>query len=528
MGRTCLGQVTASSNAGGWPGWGTAIQVVSRFCPAGAVTVDTVTRATVDLHIGLDGRRDLCGQVCRQIRAAILDGRLLPGQALPSSRELAHRLALARNTVSVAYDRLVAEGLVFSRAGVGTFVSAGPRPHGQRQPTAVRTASPLRPRPLWDRQPGPSAAGTGQVEFDFRTGVPDAEQFPFATWRGLLAAQLRPRAVQQAINTDPAGDPGLRAALARHVGVSRGVRADADEILVTSGSRQAIDLLARVLLEPGQMVAVEDPGPCWPRRALASLGARVVGVPVDTDGLVVEAIPSGARMIQVCPSRQFPLGVSMSLPRRQALLEWAERAGGVIVEADYDSELHAGGRPLQPLYSLDHSGRVLYVGSLSTLLLPILRLGFLIVPKSLRRALHTAKQMADGPTPLPLHAAAAQFIDQGLLARHARRMRRIYAKRHHLLSATLEHCLADHLAPFSSVAGPHLAAVLHHGRGRDDTLAVERAAAAGVAVQALSSLAVTRPPQPGLLFGCGAIPTDRIHEGLRRLRPSLEAMATVA
>jgi GntR family transcriptional regulator/MocR family aminotransferase len=490
--------------------------------------VDAVTRATVDVHIGLHGRRDLCGQVCRQLREAILDGRLLPGQALPSSRELAQRLALARNTVTVAYDRLVAEGLLVSRAGVGTFVSAGPRPHGQRQPTAVGTASPLRPRPLWDRQPGPPEVGGGEVEFDFRTRVPDAEQFPFATWRALLASQLRPRAAQQATDADPAGHPGLRAALARHVAVSRGVRADADEILVTSGSQQAIDLLARVLLEPGQLVAVEDPSPCWSRQAFASLGGRVVGVPVDTHGLVVEAIPHGARMIQVCPSRQFPLGVSMSLPRRLALLQWAERADGVIVEADYDSEVHAGGRPLPPLYSLDQTGRVVYVGSLSTLLLPILRLGFLIVPRALRRALRTAKQAADGPTPLPLQAAAAQFIDRGLLARHARRMRRIYATRHQLLSATLEHCLADHLAPIPSAAGPHLAALLRGVRAGDDTLAVDRATAAGVAVQALSRFTVTRQAEPGLLFGLGAIPTDRIHEGLRRLHPCLETLATVA
>jgi GntR family transcriptional regulator / MocR family aminotransferase len=187
-------------------------------------------------------------------------------------------------------------------------------------------------------------------------------------------------------------------------------------------------------------------------------------------------------MVQVCPSRQFPLGVSMSLPRRQALLEWAERAGGVIV----------------------------------------------IAPTSLRRALHTAKQVADGPTPLPLQAAAAQFIDQGLLARHARRMRRVYAERHQLLGATLEHCLADHLAAIPSAAGPHLAALLRGARGRDDTLAVDHATAAGVAVQALSRFAVTRRPEPGLLFSLGAIPTDRIHEGLRQLHPCLEALATVA
>jgi GntR family transcriptional regulator/MocR family aminotransferase len=435
---------------------------------------------------------------------------------------------MARNTVTVAYDRLVAEGLLVSRAGAGTYVSAGPRPHGQRPPLAARTASPLRPRPLWDRLSGPPEVGGGKIEFDFRIGVPDVERFPFATWRALLAAQLRASVVEHAMDADPAGHPGLRAAVARHVGVSHGVRASADEVLVTSRSREAIDLLARVLLEPGEMVAVEDPGPVWPRLALAAMGARVVGVPVDDDGLVVEAIPLGARMVQVCPSRQFPLGVSMSLPRRLALLEWAERTGGVIVEADHHSELCAAGRPLEPLHSLDRSGRVLYVGSLSTLLQPTLPLSYLIAPAPLHRALRAAKQVAGAHTALALQGAVAQFIDQGLLARHARRMRRVYAERHQLLSAGLEHCLAGHLAPIPSTAGPHLAALLHCVRSPDDTLAVQRAAAGGVAVQALSRFAVTQRPQPGLLFGLGAIPTDRIQEGLRRLHPCLEALATVA
>jgi GntR family transcriptional regulator/MocR family aminotransferase len=284
-----------------------AVQVPSRFHPGRAATLEAVTRAIVDLHLSLQGRRDLCGQVYRQIRAAILDGRLLPGQALPSSRELARRLSLARNTVTVAYDRLVADGFLVCRAGVGTYVSARPHRYGQPRPHTTRTSSPLRPRPSWNHlSDPPGTAEGGTIEFDFRAGIPNLAHFPFATWRALLVAQLRPSAVDRGAPADPAGHGSLRAALARHAGVSRAVRAAADEVLVTSGSRQGVDLLARVLLEPGEVVAVEDPGPPGPRRALQSHGARVVGVPVDNDGLVVEALPEGARLVHVCPSRQFP------------------------------------------------------------------------------------------------------------------------------------------------------------------------------------------------------------------------------
>jgi GntR family transcriptional regulator/MocR family aminotransferase len=361
-----------------------------------------------------------------------------------------------------------------------------------------------------------------QAAFDFRAGIPDAQQFPFATWRALLASQLRPTAVRTGAHIDPAGHLGLRAAIARHLGVSRAVRASSEDVFVTSGSQQAIDLVARVLLEPGEVVAVEDPGYPPVQRAFTAHGNRVVGAPVDTDGLVVEALPDAARLLYVTPSHQFPLGVSMSLARRLALLEWAERVDAVILEDDYDSEFRYAGRPLEPLQGLDRTGRVLYVGSFSKVLLPTLRLGFVVAPASLHGALRKAKHVADWHTTAPIQAAAAQFIEQGLLARHVRRMRRIYAERHQLLTAVLEDELAEHLAPIPSVAGLHLAALLR-GHGRQDVAVAQRASTAGVAVRPLSGFAVTQPPQAGLVFGYGAVPTERIEEGLRRLRRCLEA-----
>lgn len=470
--------------------------------------------------MSLEGRSDLCGQVYRQIRAAIADGLLRPGETLPSTRELAGRLSVARNTVAVAYDRLTAEGFVRSRTGAGTYVSPRVGSPAQRS----RAGSPLRARPVWDRITEPPDLSTMDATFDFRVGIPDASRFPYAPWRTLVSAQLRASAVGTGAHIGSAGLPTLRAAITRHIGVSRAVRATADDVLVTNGSQQAVDLLARVLLAPGDVVAVEDPGYPPPRRAFTAAGARVVGVPVDAEGLVVDALPDAARLVYVTPSHQFPLGTAMSLPRRLALLDWADRVGAAIIEDDYDSEFRYGGRPLEPLHALDHTGRVLYVGSFSKILLPTLRLGFLVAPASLHAPLRKAKSVSDWHTEVSVQAAAARFIDDGHLARHVRRMRGVYAQRHHLVTATLATELADQLRPIPSSAGLHVAALLR--RHPDDAAVAAAAAADGVAVLPLSAYAINAPAPPGLLLGYGAIPTDRVAAGLRRLRGTLDRLQT--
>ena len=465
----------------------------------------------MDLHISLDGPGDLAGKMYAQIRAAIVAGRLRPGERLPSSRELARRLAVSRTTVGVAYDRLLAEGFVCGRIGAGTFVSAAPHPRLEDRPRD----SPLRPRPVWDRLPPPLVMSDLAPAFDFRAGVPDASRFPYATWRALLTAQMRPAAVGSGSHIDAAGLDALRIAIARHVGVSRAVRAAADDVFVTSGSQQAIDLVVRVLLEPGDAVAVEDPGYPPVHGAFTAHGARVVGVPVDGEGLVVEALPDDAPLVYVTPSHQFPLGVAMSLRRRLALLAWAERTGAAIVEDDYDSEYRYGGRPREPLHSLDHTGRVLYVGSLSKVLLPTLRLGFLVAPAPLHAALRKAKHVTDWHTEVPAQAAAARFIADGHLGRHIRRMRAVYAPRHQKIRAVLAGTLAAHLEVIPSAAGLHLAALLRGGV--DDMDIVVRAHRRGVAVQPLSRCRIASCGPAGLILGYGAIPIEHIEEGLRRL-----------
>ncbi|GAA4706723.1 MocR-like pyridoxine biosynthesis transcription factor PdxR [Phytohabitans rumicis] len=471
----------------------------------------------MDFHVSLAGRRELAAGIYRQLLDAILDGRLRPGERLPPTREMAQRLDVSRNTVAVAYERLTAEGFLVGRVGAGTYVSA--ERLAKARSRAAPVGSGVQPRDVWRTLPVP-AETPSTVEYDFSVGVPDARLFPFETWRRLVAHELRISTVRAAGYGDPAGHAGLRAAIARHVGVARSVRAGADDVLVTHGAQQALDLVGRVLIEPGSTVAVEEPG-YWPARLLfRSLGARVVGVPVDGEGLDVAAIPAAARLVYVTPSHQFPLGTPLSLARRAALLAWAERRNGVVIEDDYDSEFRFEDRPLEPLQSLDRSGRVVYVGSFSKTLLPMLRLGFLVAPASLRPALRTAKRLTDWHGDQPTQGALARFIDEGLLARHVRKATRQYAARHGRIVAALRDDFGDWLRVVPSAAGLHLCALAAPGVPSDMDAVVARASAAGVAVQSLAAYHGDPPGRPGLVIGYGAIPYDRIGAGLRRLAAS--------
>ncbi|WP_131738684.1 MocR-like pyridoxine biosynthesis transcription factor PdxR [Actinomadura roseirufa] len=464
----------------------------------------------MDLHVSLVGRRDLAGQIYRQLRAAILDGRLRAGEALPPTRELARRLEISRNTVGVAYDRLAAEGFLTSRVGAGTFVQeAGPARRG------APSASPLRPRPVWAEISAWPAPMPG-LTWDFRAGLPDVRLFPYESWRRIMAGRLRPSALADpAAAGDPAGLPELRAAVARHAGVSRSVRAAPDDIVITAGIQQALDLIVRVLLEPGDVVAVEDPGYPPAHLLLRASGLRVRGVPVDGEGLRVDALPEDARAVYVTPSHQFPLGMPMSLPRRRALLDWARRRDVVIVEDDYDTEYRYGGRPIEPLQSLDEDGRVLYTGTFSKTMRPVLRLGFLVAPPALHRAFRMARYVSSWHADVPAQAALARFIDEGLLVRHLRRSRREYQARHERVAELLADRFAGRLAVVPSAVGLHLSALLP--AGTDDAALVRRAREEGVGLFALSEFAVTGPRAPGLVFGYGAVRREEIEPGLRRL-----------
>ena len=466
------------------------------------------------IHVSLVGRKNLRGEVYHQLRAAVRAGQLRPGEYLTPSRELARALAVSRSTVVAAYDRLAAEGFVTSRPGGGTFVSEGLTQ--AKRGARMRSDSALRPRPVWNSFDLP--IGFLPALFDFRTGLPDASLFPHQAWRRLVARALRVAEKAERVYQHPAGQLSLRSAIAHHIGISRGIEASAEDIVITSGTQQALDFLARVLFSPGDRIAVEDPGYRPPRELFRSLSLRVIGVPVDHDGLVVDALPSRVRAIYVTPSHQFPLGVTMSLARRRALLAWAERNDAAIIEDDYDSEFRFGDRPLEPLQTLDTRGRVIYVGSFSKTLLPTIRLGFVVTPRSLRPAVQKAAFVAHWHAPTLTQTTLAHLINGGEFARHIRRVNRIYRERHEVLVGTLSRNFSSHLELIPATTGLHVTALARRASAKQVAAVVWRAAQADVALHDLSLLAVSGGPPPGIILGYGAISAEQIPGGLRRLR----------
>ena len=338
-----------------------------------------------------------------------------------------------------------------------------------------------------------------------------------------MCRQLRLTAFAWGHYCEPSGHVGLRAAIARHIGVSRSVQAHADDVIVTQGAQQALDLIGRVLIEPGDCVAVEEPGYPPARSLFRTHGARVVGVPVDDEGLEVAAIPNAARLIYVTPSHQFPLGAPMSLQRRTALLAWAAKRNAVIIEDDYDSEFRFGGRPLDPLQNMDRDGRVVYVGSFSKVMLPTLRLGFLIAPGSLRGALRTAKQLTDWHGELPTQAALARFIDEGLLARHIRKVGREYATRHARITDAFQRRFGAWLRLVPSAAGLHVTARKAPGVSLNLARVAKHAESWGAVVRTLADYSAETPAQEGIVIGFGSLPTIKVDEGLKRLAKSFRA-----
>jgi GntR family transcriptional regulator / MocR family aminotransferase len=470
----------------------------------------------MEFHVSLSGRSDLSGEIYRQLRGAMIGGQLRPGDPLPPTRELARQLAVSRTTVSVAYERLAGEGFVTARIGAGTFVSEHLTPARPRANNEARHGV-LRALPVWD-EISLSRTFARPALFDFRTGVPDGSLFPHEAWRRLIARQLRAEAGAAGAYEHPAGQRPLREAIARHIGISRGVQASADDVTITNGTQQALDVVARALLAPGERVAVEDPGYAPPRWLFKSLGARIHGVRVDRDGLDVSALPDQARLVYVTPAHQYPLGVAMTLPRRLALLRWAERHNAAIVEDDYDSEFRFGGRPIEPLRMLDATGRVVYIGSFSKTMLPTLRLGFVVSPPSIREAIHKAKGVSDWHTSTTQQAALASFIDSGGFARHIRKVRGIYQARHELIAKILLRDFARHLQIIPSTIGLHVTALAGRASAARIGAIAQRAFEAGVAVQELAKFGVDAPSPVGLVLGYGAIPAAHIEEGLRRLR----------
>ncbi|HEX7097928.1 MAG TPA: PLP-dependent aminotransferase family protein [Acidimicrobiia bacterium] len=471
----------------------------------------------MDVHIPDPAPGDRIGGIYRGIVDAILSGRLRPGDRLPPSRRLAEELGVARVTVTTAYERLVAEGYLEGRVGVGTFVSTT---IPDVSPSRAPSGSAHHVRPVWRKAlfSSPSAP----PRHDFRLGMGDPGFFPRHEWRRAMTTQLAVHDFSRSY-PDPSGRPSLRAAIARHIAVSRAVRCGPEDVLVTRGAQQAFDVIARTVIEPGAVIAVEDPGYPPVRKLLQSLGAVVVPVEVDPEGIVVEALPPEARLVYVTPSHQFPLGTTMSLRRRLELLAWSEQHDALVIEDDYDSEFRFTDRPLDPLQSLDSTGRVIYVGSFSKTMHPSLRLGFVVAPEALRRGLAAARLVSDWHGDPILEEAMAAFIERGDLARHLRRTRQRYRRRHDALLAALDEHLGRWLEPFPSGAGLHVAARLRPDVGIDVDAVVALAAERGVAVNSLSEMAARSSGPDGLAFGYGLVSDGEIQDGLLLLAECFDA-----
>jgi GntR family transcriptional regulator/MocR family aminotransferase len=470
----------------------------------------------VDLHVTLAGPGDRGVRIYRALREAVLDGRLAPGDRVPAGRDLARQLGVARGTVTAAYDRLTAEGFLEARPGSGTYVTRVPL-----APDETRRARPgvVRPLPMWDTAPAEAPSRARRLH-DLSIGLPDPALFPLETWRRLVAEQLRRSRLEEATYGGQ-GSFRLQTEIARFLGLSRSVAASAEDVVVTAGAQQAIDLVARVLLAPGDVVAVEDPGYAAVHRLLTTHRADVRDVPVDEEGLVVEALPDDARLVYVTPSHQFPTGVPMSLARRAALLRWVVAHDAVVVEDDYDSEYRWSRQPVEPMQSLDRDGRVVYVGTFSKSLLPGLRTGFLVPPRSLAAALREAKRVTTWEGDLTTQGALAAFLGEGHHAAHVRRATRVYRERRDLVLAGLTG-LDDVLEVVPSVAGLHLCALFRDG-STDDREVVRRAAGRGVRVEALSTHHRSVAVRPGLAIGFGGIDAASVPEAMRRLGDALRS-----
>lgn len=476
----------------------------------------------MNFHLILDPAGELIAQIYGQLRAAILDGRLAPGDKLPPSRTLAVQLGVSRKTVTEAYERLGSEGFITSRVGAATLVA-----HGAARSQAQSPAKPVAaiPLPRWQGIATPllSLASQPSPPCDFRGGLTDTSLFPFDVWRGHLMHALRRQARHRSQTLSPDGLPELRELIARQLAVSRAVRCTADDLLITQGAQQAIALLAHVLVAPGTVVAVEDPGYPPARTLFQSMGARVVGVPVDGEGLCVDALPDDARLVYVTPSHQFPLGMPMSLPRRQALLDWAAARGAVVVEDDYDSEFRYEGRALDALHSLDRHGLVAYVGTFSKVMFAELRLGYVAMPPALRTALRQAKHLVDWYSAPLEQMALARFIDSGDYARHTRRCHKHYAARRLRLLEALRGPLSPWLHAQAPMAGIHLAAKL--ASPLQAAPVAGRAREAGIGLYPITSFYLARPAEQGFLIGFGGPGLALLDEGLAKLGAILHDMA---
>jgi GntR family transcriptional regulator / MocR family aminotransferase len=460
------------------------------------------------------------------IRSEILGGRLRPGTRLPATRDLARQYGLARGTIVNAFDQLASEGYVEGSVGSGTYVSKI-LPDGLLQVSSMRAGKPAvhgkRPSRVsgYGRRVQLFPGYENRVTRAFRANLPALDLFPTALWTRIATRHLRRISMRNLMGCDPLGYRPLRHTVAEYLSRSRGVRCVPDQVAIVSGVQEALDLIARILLNPGDQVCVENPG--YPGAVLAfqALGAKVCAVGIDDHGIAIRPLPPrGVRLVYVTPAHQFPLGTTMSLARRLQLLEWARKSGAVIFEDDYDSEFRYSGRPIPALQGLDDRGLVLYAGSFSKVLFPALRLGYMVIPFDLLDRVEAALSLTVRHAPLLEQLVVNDFIADGHFGRHLRQMREVYAER---LSVLLEEArlrLVGLLEISSVEAGLQTVGWLSGGMNAES--AATAAAERNVDVIPLDRYSQGRVVPEGLQLGFAASDVKEIRRGVAELAIALE------
>ena len=459
------------------------------------------------------------------LRAEILEGRLRSGSKVPATRDLSRQCRLSRGTIVSAFELLKSEGYLRGTIGSGTYVNNvlpdallqvayAPGPGSSSSPRGKSRTSDYAKRvdlfPSYELRPSRA----------FRANVPALDQFPTTLWAQLTARRLRRASMLLLLGCDPMGYGPLRDAVANYLGTSRGVKCSREQIAIVSGVQEALDLAGRLLLNPGDRVCMEDPGFIGARLAFEAFGAKVSAVALDDEGIKLRGQNlNGARLLYVTPGHQFPLGITMSLPRRLELLEWARKSGALIFEDDYDSEFRYSGPPVPALQGFDRHGSVIFAGSFSKVLFPSLRLGYLVIPANLVSLFASMISLTTRHAPLPEQTVLCDFIAEGHFGRHLRRMREVYAERLSVLLVEAKDKLAGLLEISEIEAGLQTVGWLREGV--NDESAMKAAAAHGVEVFPLSWYARGKVAREGLQLGFAAVDTREIRRGVQDLATAL-------
>jgi GntR family transcriptional regulator / MocR family aminotransferase len=484
----------------------------------------TITLDSQAVSDSLQRNLPLHQKLYEELRRAILEGRLLPRQKLPSTRSLAQSLEISRSTVTQSYEQLLSEGYLETIVGSGTFVGAQLPDDLLRAPSVELSDKLNRPAVKLSTYAAQLAetevpwTPETQAPINFRYGRPALELFPLELWRKLLSRHCLAQSGWLDYSTDPLGYQPLRQAIARYLARARAVQCEPNQILITNGTQQALNLIARLLLDSGDTVAMEDPGYLSARRVFLSQGAKILPIAVDTSGLIVQELLNNSteaiRLVYITPSHQFPTGATLSLSRRLELLAWAEQTGTILIEDDYDSEYRYGDRPIPALQGLDRSHSVFYIGTFSKVLFPSLRIGYLVLPPNLVSLFSRAKWLSDRHLPILEQQVLTDFMEEGHLERHIRKMRSYYDQCRQILVQALKTHFKERVTILGDKAGIHLMVQLH--THLSDQEIVQRAAQVGIGLLSAQPHYLQVNGSGAFILGYAELTPQQIQVGIQK------------